>query len=144
MFRPTGSYSTDTSTWTPDAQIFSAKQSKNVNFTELLDYDNKYGDEDNKDDEDSPLWMVLMDQSQLFMTIVGFLANMATTITLIKNGQVCGPYFLVALCVRHVFFWKANISDLQKTSSWGVCPGFSRQRGSCLEALSSYITNSLY
>ena len=97
MFRPTGSYTTDTSTWTPDAQFFSAKQSKNVNFTELLDHDNKYGDEDNKDDEDSPLWMVLMDQSQLFMTIVGFLANMATTITLIKNGQVCGPYFLVAL-----------------------------------------------
>ena len=124
MFRPAGLYSTDTSTWTPDAQILSAKQSKNVNFTELVDYNDEYGD----NDEDSPLWMVLMDQSQLVMTIVGFIANMATSITLIKNGQVCGPYFLVALCVHSV--WKANIADLQKTSSWGVCPGFSRQRGS--------------
>ena len=38
----------------------------------------------------SPLWMILMDQSQLVMTIVGFIANMATSITLIKNGQVGG------------------------------------------------------
>ena len=35
-----------------------------------------------------PLWMTLMDRSQLAMTIIGFLANIATSITLIKNGQV--------------------------------------------------------
>ena len=29
-----------------------------------------------------------MDQSQLIMTIVGLVANMATTLVLIKNGQV--------------------------------------------------------
>ena len=86
MFRPAGSYSTNTSTWTADTQILSAKQSKNVNFTELLNYN--HGDKDDKDDDDSPLWMVLMDQSQLIMTIVGLAANMATTSVLIKNGQV--------------------------------------------------------
>ena len=42
----------------------------------------------NTDDADSPLWMILMDQSQLFMTIIGLIANMATSLTLIKNGQV--------------------------------------------------------
>ena len=29
-----------------------------------------------------------MDRSQLVMAIVGFLANIATSVTLIKNGQV--------------------------------------------------------
>ena len=46
----------------------------------------------NKDDDDSPLWMILMDRSQLVMTIVGLVANMATSLTLIKNGQVGGVY----------------------------------------------------
>ena len=41
-------------------------------------------------DKNSQLWMDLMDQSQLVMTIVGFMANTATSITLIKNGQVGG------------------------------------------------------
>ena len=96
MFRPAGLYSTDTSPWTPDAQILSAKQSKNINFTELLDYNDEYGDKD----DDSPLWMVLMDQSQLIMTIVGLVANMATTLVLIKNGQVGGAFFSnYTLCV---------------------------------------------
>ena len=35
-----------------------------------------------------PFWVIFMDRSQLVMTIVGFLANIATSITLIKNGQV--------------------------------------------------------
>ena len=38
--------------------------------------------------EKDPLWMILMDRSQLIMTIIGFLANIATSVTLIKNGQV--------------------------------------------------------
>ena len=32
--------------------------------------------------------LVLLDRSQLIMTIVGVIANMGTSITLIKNGQV--------------------------------------------------------
>ena len=135
MFRPAGLYSTDTSTWTPDAQILSAKQSKNVNFTELLDYNDEYGD----NDEDSPLWMVLMDQSQLVMTIVGFIANMATSITLIKNGQVCGPYFLVALCLE------GKHRRLTEDFIMGGLPWvFSSTWIPCLDTLASCVKNSLY
>ena len=46
--------------------------------------------ETNKNNKDSPLWMILMDQSQLVMTVVGLIGNIATSITLIKNGQVRG------------------------------------------------------
>lgn len=38
--------------------------------------------------EDDPLWMVLMDRSQLIMTVLGLIANIVTCITLIKNKQV--------------------------------------------------------
>ena len=39
---------------------------------------------------DSPLWIILMDRSQLVMTTIGLIANIATSLTLIKNGQVSG------------------------------------------------------
>ena len=58
-------------------------QTSIVNSTTMLYNNNTDGDGDNADD--SPLWMVLMDQSQLVMTIVGFIANMATSITLLKK-----------------------------------------------------------
>ena len=64
-------------------------QTSIVNSTTMFYNNNTDGDGDD-DDEDSPLWMVLMDQSQLVMTTVGFIANMATSITLLKNGQVGG------------------------------------------------------
>ena len=35
-----------------------------------------------------PLWMILMDRSQLIMTIIGLIANVGTSITLMKNKQV--------------------------------------------------------
>ena len=44
---------------------------------------------------DSPLWIVLMDRSQLVMTTIGLIANIATSLTLIKNGQVCGTLSLM-------------------------------------------------
>ena len=37
--------------------------------------------------EDS-VWIIFLQQSQLIMTIVGIIANIGTSITLIKNGQV--------------------------------------------------------
>ena len=46
----------------------------------------------NKDDDDSPVWLILMDQSQLVMTVIGLVPNIATSLTLIKNGQVGGVY----------------------------------------------------
>ena len=39
------------------------------------------------DDED-PIWLIILDRSQLIMTIVGLIANVGTSTTLIKNGQV--------------------------------------------------------
>ena len=56
--------------------------------TETDMFYNNHTDTDAYDEIDSPLWMMLMDRSQLIMTIVGFVANMATSITLLKNGQV--------------------------------------------------------
>ena len=38
--------------------------------------------------EEAKLWQILMDRSQLVMTIVGLIANAATCITLLKNGEV--------------------------------------------------------
>ena len=75
--------------------MLSVMQSKYFNSTVMFDNDNKYVKKANKDndsdDGDSPLWMTLMDQSQLVMTIIGLIANMATTLVLIKNGQVGVP-----------------------------------------------------
>ena len=39
--------------------------------------------------EDDPFWVLLMDRSQLVMTLIGVIANTVTTITLIKNREVC-------------------------------------------------------
>ena len=34
------------------------------------------------------VWVIFLQQSQLIMTIVGIIANVGTSTTLIKNGQV--------------------------------------------------------
>ena len=39
------------------------------------------------DNEDS-IWIIFLQESQLIVTIVGFVANIGTSATLIKNGQV--------------------------------------------------------
>ena len=35
-----------------------------------------------------PVWLIILQRSQLIMTIIGVIANLGTSITLIKNGQV--------------------------------------------------------
>ena len=45
-------------------------------------YDNKTSSTNNE------FLLILLDRSQLVMTIVGVIANIGTSITLIKNGQV--------------------------------------------------------
>ena len=52
--------------------------------------------------EKDPLWMILIDRSQLVMTIIGFLANIATSITLIKNGQV-------SFCSQQIYRYIINL-----------------------------------
>ena len=39
------------------------------------------------DDEES-LWVTLLHKIQLVLTIIGFIANVVTSVTLIKTGQV--------------------------------------------------------
>ena len=69
------------SSWNLDTETL------HISSTDIL-YNNHTDADVNDDNNDSPLWMILMDRSQLVMTIVGFVANMATSITLVKNGQV--------------------------------------------------------
>ena len=69
-------------------------QTSIVNSIYMFYNNNTDGDGDDDDVISFPLWLLLMDQSQLVMTIVGFIANMATSITLLKNGQVCGSDIL--------------------------------------------------
>ena len=42
---------------------------------------------DNVKDNKDPLWKLIMDNSQLILTIIGTFANIATVITLSKNGE---------------------------------------------------------
>ena len=39
-------------------------------------------------DDGDPFWIMIMDRSQLAMTLIGVIANIGTSITLIKNRQV--------------------------------------------------------
>ena len=39
-------------------------------------------------DNEESIWIIFLQESQLFVTIVGFVANIGTSTTLIKNGQV--------------------------------------------------------
>ena len=54
------------------------------NFTNVTHLNKNNATEKGND----PLWILFMDQSQLVMTIIGLVANIATSVTLIKNGQV--------------------------------------------------------
>ena len=95
-FKSSGSFSKGVSTWTPDTQLLINEESNGSNSTQMS-INNKSNDKD-------PLWMILMDQSQLVMTIVGLVANVATTLTLIKNGQVSG-LMIWLLATNSLSFW---------------------------------------
>ena len=47
-------------------------------------------------DDGDPIWLIILDRSQLIMTIVGLIANVGTSTTLIKNGQVS----MTIICVK--------------------------------------------
>ena len=38
---------------------------------------------------EDPAWVLHMDRAKMVMTVIGFIANIGTTITLMVNGQVC-------------------------------------------------------
>ena len=50
----------------------------------------------NNTDDGDPFWMILMDRSQLVMTLIGVIANIGTFVTLIKNKQV--SFVLILHC----------------------------------------------
>ena len=39
-------------------------------------------------DNENSIWIIVLQKNQLVMTIVGLIANVGTSTTLIKNGQV--------------------------------------------------------
>ena len=43
---------------------------------------------------EDPAWVLYMDRTKMVMTVIGFLANIGTTITLMVNGQVGIPCIL--------------------------------------------------
>ena len=74
------------------------------NSTIVSDQKNFYESvtDDNSLKEDDPLWLIVMDQSQLIMTIVGLIANIATSITLIKNGQVNFSFLILFTSMKSI------------------------------------------
>ena len=38
---------------------------------------------------EDPAWILHFDRTKLVMTVIGLIANIGTTITLMVNGQVC-------------------------------------------------------
>ena len=101
-FRPLGSVC-KVITWTSDTHIINSKLTKNTTSTQIFYNYDEYNEDDN-DNENKPMWMDLMDQSQLIMTVIGLIANMATTLVLIKNGQVgrfiVQIYVIFPACIR--------------------------------------------
>ena len=72
---------------TPVIPSIRKEEGDDVNSTETSNNNTKV---DNKNTDSSlRILLLLMDRSQLVMAICGLLANMATALTLIKNGQVC-------------------------------------------------------
>ena len=47
------------------------------------------GDEVIIDEDEDPAWVMHMDRTKMVMTVIGLIANIGTTITLMVNGQVC-------------------------------------------------------
>ena len=73
----------------PNTETLSVEYSNGVNYIEP--YNNDKDDNDHIHvDSSLDILLLLMDRSQLVMTIFGLIANMATALTLIKNGQVGG------------------------------------------------------
>ena len=47
------------------------------------------GDEVILDEGEDPAWVLPLDRTKMVMIVIGLIANIGTTITLMVNGQVC-------------------------------------------------------
>ena len=54
---------------------------------------------ENRQTAGDPLWKLIMDKSQLTLTIIGTLANIATVITLSKHGEAFPP--IIRMLLKH-------------------------------------------
>ena len=73
--------------WTSDSNA-NMRHNNTVNLS-MKSFENvTYYDNMTSTTNDTSLLIILLDRSQLIMTIVGVIANIGTAITLIKNGQV--------------------------------------------------------
>ena len=73
-----------------DASNTNTKHQDNYNLTMLFTENltqNRFND-NLTSSRSNDVILVLLDRSQLIMTIIGVIANIGTSVTLIKNGQV--------------------------------------------------------
>ena len=66
------------------------KQQKNINVLLLENLTRNYKNMTSST-SDTSLIMILLDRSQQVMTVIGVIANIGTSITLIRNGKVSTP-----------------------------------------------------
>ena len=77
-----------------DASNTNTKHQDNYNLTMLFTANltqNRFND-NLTSSRSNDVILVLLDRSQLIMTIIGVIANIGTSITLIKNGKVSVKY----------------------------------------------------
>ena len=66
--------------------------------------------------------LMLLDRSQLVMTIIGIIANIGTSITLIKNKQVCKTTSLSINCAENHRHRNTGVFSAQNSLSIGLFP----------------------
>ena len=87
-----------------DASNTNTKHQDNYNLTMLFTENltqNRFND-NLTSSRSNDVILVLLDRSQLIMTIIGVIANIGTSITLIKNGQVSVKYVYLKLKVDNL------------------------------------------
>ena len=100
--------------WPPKRVQITTAMADLSNFTEIYLNETSTDGNSEKEEEETELWMKIMDNSKLAMTIIGLIANLATAITLLKNGQVSWIY-------ESFFLFTAL---LVKNAVSGADPGF--------------------
>ena len=66
--------------------------------------------------------LMLLDRSQLVMTIIGIIANIGTSITLMKNKQVCKTTSLSINCAENHRHRNTGVFSAQNSLSIGLFP----------------------
>ena len=90
------------------------KQQKTINILLLENVTNNY-DKMTSSTSDTSWIMILLDRSQQVMTVIGVIANIGTSITLIKNGQVSLAFIRFQTVLKiYVSFIMLNITHIKR------------------------------